>query len=132
MIALDSSAVLRYLTNDKPKLAQQVERLIDGNEPIAISSLVLLEVVHVLRSSHYRRRNPDIADTLVELLTHQNVRVPDLDANLACAAIIGVRSRSPRHLADALIAASAKQAGATRLITNDSRFTSELIAVSQL
>lgn len=132
MIALDTSALLRYLTNDRPRSAATVAAAIDGGEPIGISSLVLGEAVHVLRSAPYERRNPDLADALVELLAHENVALTDLDADLASAAIGGVRHVSARHIVDALISAAAQQAGARTLLTNDSEFASTLVPLSQL
>lgn len=132
MIALDTSALLRYLTNDRPDSARTVAAAIDGPERVGISSLVLGEAVHVLRGPPYNRRNPDLADGLVELLAHENVVLIDLDAELASAAIGGVRHLSPRHIADALISASAHQAGASALLTDDRAFASSLVPVRQL
>jgi predicted nucleic acid-binding protein len=105
---------------------------IDGPEQVGISSLVLGETVHVLRGPPYHRRNPDLADALVELLAHESIVLTDLDAELASAAIGGVRHLSPRHIADALISASAHQAGASALLTNDRAFASTLVTVRQL
>jgi len=132
VIALDTSALLRYLTDDMPDLAAEVERLIDGEEPVGISALVLLECVHALRGRPYGRTNPALADGLVDLLAHQNVVLTDLDADLASAAMLGVRDVSARHLADALIGAAARQARARELVTNDAGFRSELVPVIQL
>lgn len=132
MIGLDTSVLVRYLTADDPELAQAAAVLIEGDEPVVISSLVLLETVHVLRGTPYERASPDLADALVELLAHENVTLTGLDPDLAGAAIASVRDLSPRHIADALIGAAARDAGATRLVTNDAAFTSPFIDVVPL
>lgn len=132
MIALDSSALLRYLLADEPALAQQVQDVFDGPEPIGISTPVLIEVVHVMRGGPDGRGNPDLADALIELLGHENVVLTDLDADLASAAIAAVRHLSPRHVADALISAAARQAGASHLLTADRSFASHLVPVVPL
>jgi predicted nucleic acid-binding protein len=123
---------LRYLTNDAPALAERVEALVDDGVPVGVSSLVLLEAAYALRGAPYLRNNPEIADALIELLAHRNVVLVDMSADLASAAIAGVRHLSARHIADALVAAAARQGGATALITNDHRFASELLPVRQL
>ncbi len=101
MIALDTSALLRYLTNDEPRLAETVAALLEGPDIVGIPSLVVLEAAYALRGAPYHRENPDIADTLIELLAHRNVELVDLSANLAAAAIAGIRHLSARHIADA-------------------------------
>lgn len=132
MIALDTSALLRHLLNDHPRMARQVGRLIEGPEAIGISVPVLIESIHVVRGHPYLRPNPDVADALIELLGHENVILVDLDADLASAAIAAVRHRSPRHIADALISATARQAGARQIVTADRTFASRLVSVVQL
>jgi predicted nucleic acid-binding protein len=132
MIALDSSALLRFLVDDDRLLAGRVEAALGGREPVGISTPVLLEVVHVLRGGRYGRHNPTVADAVIGLLGHENVVLTDLDADLAAAAITAVRHLSPRHIADALISAAARQAGARQLMTADRTFASQLVPVVQL
>lgn len=132
MIAIDSGVLLRYLTEDIPELAEAASRLIDGRTEIGISALVLLEATHVLRGPVYGLGNPQLADVLIDLLRHENVRLTGLDAELACAAIAGVRHLSARHIADALISAAARDAGAGLLVTNDRKFGTHLVPLRQL
>lgn len=132
MIGLDTSALLRYLTDDDPAVAAQVAAAIDGDEPVQLSGIVLIEAVHVLRGVPYSRRNPDLADVLIELLAHENVVLTGLDQDLATAAIRGARGLSPRHIADALIGAAARDAGSRQLLTTDTAFVTDLIPVVQL
>ena len=132
MIALDTSALIRYLTDDNPPAAARVAALVDGSERVQLSPAVLIEAIHVLRGAPYARLNPDLADSLVELLTHENIVLSGLDQELAAAAIRGVRDRSPRHLADALIAAAAFDAGCRVLVTTDTRFATDLVPLELL
>lgn len=132
VIALDTSALLRYLIGDDARLADRVARITEGDEPVGISTPVLVEAVHILRGLPNALPNPEVADTLIELLAHDNVVLTDLSSDLASAAIAGVRHLSPRHIVDALICAGARQAGATRLLTHDSKFASRLVPVIQL
>lgn len=132
MIALDTSALLRYLTNDDPGLAARVDRIIEGTDPVIVSVPVIMETTHALRGAPYRMNNPAIADTLIALLAHGNVTLAGVDAGLASAAIASVRHLSARHIADALISAAAQDAGARQLLTNDRSFASQLVPVVQL
>jgi len=131
MIALDSSALLRFLVDDDRLLGGRVEEALAGPDPVGISTPVVLEVVHVLRG-RYGRGNPSVADAVIGFLGHENVVLTDLDADLAAAAISAVRHLSPRHIADALISAAARQAGARQLLTADRTFASQLVPVVQL
>jgi len=132
MIGLDSSALLRYLLTDDRAMADRVDVALSGSEPVGISTPVLLEVVHVLRGASYRRENPTLADAIIDFIGHQNVVLTDLDADLAAAAVTAVRHLSPRHIADALISAAARQAGARQLLTADQTFASQLVPVVQV
>lgn len=132
MIALDTSALLRFLTNDRPTLAASVNSLIDGDEPVGISSIVLAETVHVLRYPPYERTNPELGDALIELLAHEKIILTDGDGALASAAIAAVRGSSARHIVDALISAGASHAGARMLVTADHSFASHLVPLSVL
>jgi predicted nucleic acid-binding protein len=132
VIGLDTSALVRYLTDDEPNAARRVAELIEGEEEVGIPALVLLEAIHVLRGSPYRRANPELADALVDLLARDNIRLLGLDAELASIAIRHVRDRSARHLADVLIAASVVEAGARALVTTDTRFVPDLVPLVQI
>ncbi len=132
MIALDTSALVRYLTDEDPAVAERVAALIDGSEPVHLSPPVLIETIHVLRGRPYAVGNPDLADALVELLAHESIVLSGLDQELASAAIRVARDRSPRHLADALIAASARDAGCRVLVTTDAAFATDLLPIEQL
>lgn len=131
-IALDTSALLRYLTNDVPPLAKAVADVIEGPDGATLSSLVLLEAAYALRSRHYGWDNPQVADALIDLLAHDGIVLSDMPGDLASAAIAGVRHVSARHIADALVAAAARHGGAEALLTGDAKFASELIPLVRL
>ena len=95
---LDTSALVRFLIDDEPAVAERVAAAIDGDEPVHVSALVLLEFVHVLRGKPYARTNPDLADVLVDLLTHENIVLTGVDRDIATVAIRAARERSPATL----------------------------------
>jgi predicted nucleic acid-binding protein len=78
VIGLDTSALVRYLNDDDPAVAARVAELIDDVESVQLSPAVLIETVHVLRGRPYGIENPALADTLVELLAHENVALSGL------------------------------------------------------
>lgn len=47
---LDKSMVVRYLTNDVPRLAEQAAGVIDGGEDLWVTGVMLAEVDYALRS----------------------------------------------------------------------------------
>ena len=59
-LALDTNVLVRYLTWDDLPQAQAAARLIEGDETIAISSVVLCELVWVLRR-RYRLTAHEVA-----------------------------------------------------------------------
>ena len=51
-IMLDTSFVVRYLTNDPPDLAARAAAVVDSPRALAVSAVVLAEVWYVLRSGY--------------------------------------------------------------------------------
>jgi predicted nucleic acid-binding protein len=50
MVLLDTSVIVRYLTDDPPEMAEQAARVLDGPQNVVISEVVLVETAHVLSS----------------------------------------------------------------------------------
>ena len=131
MIALDTSALIRYLTDDVPVAAARVAALVDGSERVQLSPAVLIEAVHVLRRPAYARRTRILPTRWSSSSTHENVVLTGLDQELR-RSHPRRRDRSPRHLADALIAAAAFDAGCRVLVSTDSRFATDLVPLELL
>jgi predicted nucleic-acid-binding protein len=73
-IAVDTNILVRYLTWDDLVQVRAAARLIESGETIAISSIVLCELVWVLRRA-YRLNAAEIADAIQEIIESRNVAV---------------------------------------------------------
>ena len=82
MNLLDSNILIRYLTNDHPKLASRCEalfhRVASGKEKVILHHLVLAEVIWVLESQyHYPRQK--IFETILKMINTPHLEIPDED-----------------------------------------------------
>ena len=79
-MVLDSNAILRYLTKDDEKKAEEVLQTIQTAERIIITVPTLFEVVYVLKSTRHRYKwtREQIADTLTDLLAMDKVECDPL------------------------------------------------------
>lgn len=92
--------------------------MIDGPRQIGVSLVALVETAHVLRTQYGVERS-DVLETLIELLTRENVTLLGLPNGDALAALVRAKSVPGSPIADALIAATAKWAGAIPLYSFD-------------
>ncbi len=118
VIGVDTSVIVRYLMQDPPDAARRATVVVEGDHSLGISVVVILETVHVLRTQ-YGVARPDIISSLIELLTRENVLVLGLSRDEALEALVQARSLSQSPIADALIVAMARSAGAVPLYTFD-------------
>jgi predicted nucleic acid-binding protein len=118
---LDTSFIVRYLTNDPPEMAAMAAQVIDGEQALAIPTVVLAEVWYVLRD-RYRIPRETVLDALVELLGRTNLRVVNLPRDLVLAALELCRPSGGVSIADALIWAEARASAAGTVYTFDRRF----------
>lgn len=121
MISADTSVVVRYLVGTPEEQAKRAARLLDGEQEVGISILVLAEAAHVLRS-FYRVPRGNIATQLIELVTRSNVVPIELAKAEVLEALVRARSFESAPITDALIAASAKASGALPMYTFDRQF----------
>ena len=79
-VILDSNAVLRYLTKDDEKKAEEVLQTIQIAEKVIITIPTVFEVVFVLKSTRHRYKwtREQIADTLIDLLAMDNIECDPL------------------------------------------------------
>ena len=127
----DTGILVRYFADDDPPRALAAARLIDGTDTLVISTAVLLEVAHVLRTQH-GQGNPAIAEALVDFLTKRRVELTDADLPQAVAALRWSARVSARRIPDALISAAAERAACDLIVTFDERLTSPSVAVRML
>ncbi len=127
----DTGILVRYFADDDPPRALAAARLIDSEDTLVISTAVLVEVAHVLRTQH-GRRNPAIAEALVGFLTKRRVELIDADQAQAVAALQWAARVSARRIPDALISAAAEHAGCDIIATFDDALTSPTVSVRML
>ena len=124
----DTSVLIRYFAEDDVPRALAAARLIDGDTQLVVSSAVILETVHTLRSA-FGLDNPVLADVLIRFLSRSNVRVSDADKVGLIAALISARRASARRIADAVVVAAAAAAGVDFIATFDEKLTSPTVPI---
>ena len=125
---LDTSYVVRYLVNDPPDMAQKATDVIDGEEPLTLSEMVLLESAYVLTSVYSVPRTA-VVDSLTELVQRANIRLAVLPKPRVLEALRLCRNSGRVSFTDALIWAQALHMGAERIYAFDGRFPSRGITI---
>ena len=72
-IVLDTSALIRFFTNDIPEKADKVEKLIEKEKYIVIPDVVFPELEYVLTSGYALPRN-NIPDAYRFILSRENIK----------------------------------------------------------
>lgn len=119
----DSGVLIRYLAEDDLPRAIAAAMLIDSQRRLVLSTGVLFETVHVLRTQH-GFGNPRLAATLIAFLSRENVELADADAGHVVAGLTWTLQSSSRRIPDALIASAASQAECDWIATFDEAFSS--------
>jgi predicted nucleic acid-binding protein len=127
---LDSSVIVRYLTNDPPAMAAAAARLVEGDRTLIVSELILAECAYVL-GHVYGVPRPAVVDALGAFVRRRNIRMHTLSKPLALAALALCRDSGPVSFADALLWAQAHESGVRRVYRLDTRFPGEGIEVAQ-
>lgn len=108
---VDANVLLRFLTGEPRNLAEKAVRLIarveKGEIVLFVSTLVVAEVIWVLKS-FYRRSFGEIAEVLLPLMTAEGVEVEDRD--LLIRAVELIRDRNV-DFTDAVLALQAARRG---------------------
>ena len=124
-VFLDTSVLVRYFADDDPPRSFAAAELVDSDIALCLSTAVLMETVHVLRTQ-IGLDNPGLSDLLVAFLTRSNVELEDADKGGAVAALQRARSMSPRRILDALIAEAAVQSGSDSIVAFDRSFPASI------
>jgi predicted nucleic acid-binding protein len=120
---LDTSVIIRYLSNDIPHLAQRARQLIESDSRLGIATVALLEAVDVLRNPPYAHEREAVVDALVDLLQRDNIVGIGVDATHAAAALLLCRPSGSVGFGDALIAATGRSAGVSEAYSFDAGFS---------
>lgn len=107
--ALDANVVLRYLLADVPDQFEAARAVMDSDEPLGLTAVVLAEVAWTFSGPRYRIARALVAQQLVELLSRRNVVAVGFDAAEATIALMACRAdEGAPGLGDALVAACAR------------------------
>ncbi|HEX4896839.1 MAG TPA: PIN domain-containing protein [Candidatus Limnocylindrales bacterium] len=127
----DTSVLVRYFAEDDIPRAVAAAELIDSEQELVISTAVLVELIHALRTRH-GLTNPAIGQMLVRFLSRSNVDLVDADKAATIAALLWARNSSARRIPDAVLAAAAARARVDFIATFDERFASVSVPVRML
>ena len=124
---VDSSVIIRYLTDDIPQRARIAEQILQSDDLVA-SCVILSEVAYVLRSG-YRYSRTQVLDALAQFLTLENVELLDAPKERVASALAKARHAPGLSFGDALIIAQMRASGYTEIYSFDKRFRDEGITV---
>jgi len=125
MIGLDTNLVVRFLVQDdeaQAALASEVFASLSADHPGFIGSVVLTETSWVLAKA-YKASREDIAGAIEGLLRSEEIIIENTEA--AYRALAVYREGRTIDFADALIAETARLAGASETLTLDRRAAGE-------
>lgn len=125
---LDTSMLVRYLTGDTQDLAEQAARVIDQEEDLQISDVVLVETAYVL-TSVYKIPREVVVDHLILFLQKENIRPFALEKDILLQALLLCRPSGRVSFADALIWAAAHSTAAKVVYSLDEKFPKDGIQV---
>ena len=121
---VDTSVIVRYLTNDPPPLAERAASLLEGEEQLTLSEVVLVEAAYVLTKVYEVSREATV-DALIELVQRRNLALLHVPKPLALEALRLCRASGRIAFVDAFVWAQARHAGADTVYTFDARFPAQ-------
>ena len=115
-VAVDTNVLVRYLTWDAEEQATEAATILESGDMIAISTIVLCELVWVLKRA-YRYAGADIVEVVRHLIQARHVEIdrPAAEFGLQMLARGG-------DFADGVIQCDADRARCDRLVTFDQDF----------
>ena len=121
--ALDTNVVLRYLLDDLPNQAERARRLIESEQVIGVTVVVIAEVAWTLAGPSYRLDRRDVARQLTLFLARENVVTIGVDeAEVVAALSRCARTVGAANFGDALIGACCLSAGVDIIYSFDREF----------
>ena len=119
MIGLDTNVLVRYLAQDDPDQAARATRVVEqeltGDIPGFVGLVALVETVWVLQRL-YRASAEEIRETVNDLLGSRSIVVENRDV---VASALTISEKNSCGFADAIIAASALNAGCDKIMSFD-------------
>ena len=118
---LDTSMLVRYLTGDPPELAERASQVIDQEDGLLVSDVVIAETAYVL-TSVYKVPREVVVDSLILFIQKQNIRPFALEKDSLLQALLLCRSSGRVSFADALVWAAARSTETLVVYSLDERF----------
>lgn len=125
---LDTSIVVRYLMGDPPELAEKAAQIIDGEESLVITDVVLAETAYVLTSVYGIPRRV-VVDHLIAFLQKENISTFALDKGLVLQALLLCKPSGRVSFADAMVWAAARSSESKVVYSLDERFPEDGLEV---
>src|SRR2546428_14061932 len=83
---VDTNVLVRYLVRDVEDLAQAAARIIERDEPLLITPVVLAETAHVLLNNYHLPR-ATVVDALLDVSEDPKISVPGIGKGLLFEAL---------------------------------------------
>jgi predicted nucleic-acid-binding protein len=115
-VAVDTNVLVRYFTWDDEQQGQDAARVIESAGTIVVSTIVLCELVWVLKRA-YRYTDQPISNILQRLLQTNNIELDRLAAEAGIAML-----RKKGGFADGVIRLESRRSKCKRLVTFDQNF----------
>ena len=125
---LDTSIVVRYLTGDLHDLAERASQVIDQEEGLQVSDVVIAETAYVL-TSVYKVPREVVVDHLILFLQKRNIRPFALDKDDLLQALLLCRPSGRVSFADALVWSVGRSTEEKIIYSLDERFPREGVEV---
>jgi predicted nucleic acid-binding protein len=122
----DTGVLIRYIAEDDIPRAIAALDLIESDATLVLSTGVLFETVHTLRTQ-FGVANPALGEGMIRFLSRANVELSDADPAAVVAGIQSSLNLSARRIGDAILAAAAEQAGCDWIATFDEAFASPTV-----
>ncbi|MGE0688700.1 MAG: PIN domain-containing protein [Dehalococcoidia bacterium] len=122
--------LIRYLTGLPMPLAEVSRDIINSDEELVVTDVVLAEAAFVLRS-FYRVQREELVDSLVDFLSRHNLNVFRLRKDSVIEALELCRPSNRVSVADALIWAAARNEQDSVIYTLDRRFPTEGVTLKR-
>ncbi len=118
---LDTSMIVRYLTNDPPDMADKAAGIIDGEDDLYVTDVVIVETAYVLTSVYDVPRSV-VVDYLITFLQKKNMVPFSLDKGNVLQSLLLCRPSARVSFADAMVWAAARSSGDRIVYSLDERF----------
>lgn len=130
-VFVDTSVLTRYFAEDDVPRALAAAQLIESDAQLVISTSVLIELIHSLRTQQ-TMTNPQLGGLLIRFLSRSNVVLVDADKAGVISALFWTQNSSARRIPDAIISAAARHAEVDFIATFDENLRSPSVPVRLL